>query len=314
MVDSFYTAYAKKEATYGVDAVPTGPLNAILTRNFRATPIEIDFLERNLDLATRGKTRGVPSNERQLINYEVELQGSGAAGTAAAWMELLEGCGGAAPVLTASTKAEQKFAALGAALSGLTHYWYTGTQRRRSYGARGDITAINFTAGAYPFLGLSYIGLLPTGTPVDEVAMGAAADYTRWKTPLEVNTANTDFLLDGYAAPLRSFVAQANVDLKLRNLVGANYVQRGNHGMSVKIVIEEPNYAAKNYFAQLRAGSVCTTQIVHGTVAGSIVQLDASFLQIAKIEETKEDDIAMLEIDAFLTVSAGQDDILFTAK
>lgn len=314
MVDSYNTAYGKKETVYGTDAVPTAAANAILTRNFQGSPIEVDTIERNLDVPSRGASPIGIANERQSFSYEVELQGSGTAGTAPAWMELLEGCGMASPVITAATKAEQKFAAIGANLSSLTHYWYTGNQRRRALGCRGAITSISAVAGSYPFLGLSWMGMLPSASPFDATPMGAAPDYTRWKDPVEVNTVNTDFTLDGYAAPLRSFVLQDNATIALRALVGSNYINRGNHRMTGKIVIEEPPVATKDYLTSLRNGAKISTQLVHGIVAGKIVQIDASYLQITNIAETSEDDIAMFELDVVLTINAGQDDILITAK
>lgn len=314
MVDSYHTAYGKKEATYGVDSIPTATANAILTRNFNGTPVEVDTIERNLDVPSRGASPVGIANERQTFSYEVELQGSGTAGTAPAWMELLEGCGMAAATLVASTSATQRFAAVGANLSSLTHYWYTGNQRRRALGCRGSIQSINFTAGSYPFLGLSWMGMLPASTPFDATAMAASPDYARWRDPIEVNTVNTDFLLDGFAAPLRSFVLQDNASVTLRRLVGLDYVQRGNHRLTGKIVIEAPAQATKDYLARLRTGAKVSTQIIHGITAGSIVQLDANFLQIVGISETVEDDISMFEIDVVLTVNAGQDDILITAK
>lgn len=314
MVDSYNTAYAKKEVTYGTDPVPTALLNAVLTRNFQGTPLEVDTIERNLDVPSRGASPIGTSNERQAFSYEVELQGAGTAGTAPAWMELLEGCGMAAPAITAGTKAEQKFAAIGANLSSLTHYWYTGNQRRRAFGCRGAITSISAVAGSYPFIGLSWLGILPTASPFDATAMGAAPDYTRWKDPIEVNTVNTDFLLDGYAAPLRSFTLQDNATITKRALVGKDYINRGNHRMTGKIIIEAPEQATKDYLATLRNGTKISTQLIHGTVAGRIVQIDASYLQITNIAETSEDDVSMFDIDVLLTINAGQDDILITAK
>lgn len=314
MVDSFKTAYAKKEVTYGTDAVPTALANAVLTRNFQGKPVEVDTIERNLDVPSKGASPVAIANERQTFSYEVELQGSGTAGTAPAWMELLEGCGMVAPAITAGVRAEQKFAAIGANLSSLTHYWYTGNQRRRALGCRGSITSISAVAGSYPFIGLSWMGMLPSGSAFDAVGMGGAPDYARWKDPVEVNTVNTDFLLDGYAAPLRSFVLQDNANIALRALVGKNYVNRGNHRMAGTIIIEEPEQATKDYLAKLRTGDKISTQLIHGTVAGRIVQIDASYLQITNIDETEEDDVAMFSIDVLLTVNAGQDDILLTAK
>lgn len=313
MVDSFALLAAKVETTYGTDATPTLVADAILTRNLDWTPVEVDMIKRDLDYAARGATPGVPSNKRSMFSFECELQGSGTAGTAPAWMKLLQACGMAAPVIVASVSASVKMAAVGTALSSLSAYNWRGDQRRKALGARGDFS-FDFSAGAFPFLGFDYIGLVPATTPFD-VATPGAPTLTAWKDPIEVNTTNTVFTLDTYAAVLKSFKGKANADVKTRNLVGSNYVQRGNHDMSVSIVIEAPSVATKNYLTTLQAGSRIATQLIHGTVAGSIVQIDSANLQIEKIKESVEDDILMWTIDAKLTITgAGQDDILITAK
>ena len=179
-------------------------------------------------------------------------------------------------------------------------------------GARGDIVAIDFTAGAYPFVGVDYMGL-PPAVPFTVAAPGAAT-LTAWKDHLEVSTASTSFTLDGFAAILKSFKAKANAEIKLRNLVGTNYIQRGNHKMDVSMMIEAPSFATKNYLNTLSAGTRIAVSITHGTVAGSIVQIDAGFLQFKKIKPVKEDDILMYQIDADMTINLGQDDVLITAR
>ena len=115
MVDWVAVVLAKKEGVYGADAAPTAAANGILTRNFQGKPVDVDQVNRNLDSGAYGARASKPSNERRTFSYEVEIAGSGAAGTAPAWMELLEGCGMAAPDLTAGTSAVQ-----GAPTSGVT--------------------------------------------------------------------------------------------------------------------------------------------------------------------------------------------------
>lgn len=302
----------KKEAVYATDAAPTTGANACLTRNFQApNPIQNDQLDRNLDLPTIGRRKSAPTNERTAFSYELELAGSGDVDAAPGWMEHLEACRMAAPVITADTKVEQKFAAEIAAMSSATAWHWLGEQRTRAVGCRGSF-GINFTAGAYPFLTLNMMGLL--GAAPDAVAPVGAPDFTRWKDPLEVNTANTDFLLDGYAAILQSYALETNAELKLRNLVGANYIQRGDHAAVARIRIEAPTIAAKNYFTGLRSGAEIAHQIVHGTVAGNIVQLDAAYSQILSIDRSVEDDKIMFDLQVGLNISAGSDDLLLTSK
>jgi hypothetical protein len=312
MVDTVKTILFKKEATYGVDATPTSVANAALTRNFRRTPVQVDNLERNLDVPSRGRSASANTNARTAFSYELEIAGSGAAGTAPAWMEHLEACGMIAPVLVAATSATQRFAAAGALLSSATCYSWRGDQRVASIGARGSF-GWNFTAGAYPFFNFTFTGLLPAGSPVTGVAP-TAPDFTRWKAPVEVNTANTDFTLDGYAAKLQSFTGDIGAQPAVRNLVGENAVQRGNHAITGQIVIKAPSVTERDYFATLKVGSEIAIELIHGTDPGNIVEMTLGFVQILQIEEQEDGDDLMYSINYGANVRAGQDDLILRGK
>lgn len=314
MVDTTNVIFRKKEATYGTDAAPTGAANAALTRNFTAKPVVVDRVARNLDRPVRGRRKDAPSNARQTFGYELEMAGSGAAGTAPAWMEDLEACGMAAPVVTAGSSAVQRFAPIGAALSALTAYHWHGNQRRVGLGARGTFS-LDVTAGSVPFWKLQYTALLPATADfgVSDAAPGAIT-LDQWKDPVEVNTANTDFLLDGYAANLRSLTLDANADVKPRNLVGANYISRGNHEMSGRLLIEAPLVATKNYLRTLFNGAEVPMQLIHGVTPGGIVQLDAAHVQLTDIELQEEDDVLMFACSVGLNVGTTNDDLVITAK
>lgn len=308
-MDTTKVILAKKEATYGTDPTPTGAANAVLTSNFTAKPLTGDKLDRNLDLPSRGAPKTAVTNRRSTFSYEVELAGSGAAGTAPGWMELIEGCGMAPAMLTANTSAVQKFLGAGVPFSSLTHWHWVSNQKRVANGARGTF-GLNFAAGKYPKLRTNWLGLVPP-TPVTASA-APVPSLARWIDPLEVNNDNTDFLLGGYAAVLKELDISADASLALRSLVGNRYANKGNHTLTVKITCEAVDVATKNYFATL--GGLQSMQLVHGTAAGNIVQLDSNNLQILDIDESEEDDVLMHTITAQLSVVAGQDDLIITAK
>lgn len=314
MVATTKVIFRKKEATYATDAAPTGAANAAITRNFTAKPVVTDRLARNRDSNVRGRTKDAPSNVRATFGYELEAAGSGTPGTAPAWMEDLEACGMAAPVLTAGASAVQRFAPIGAALSSLTAYHFHGNQRRINIGARGTFS-FDFTAGAEPVFKLDFTGLLPATADfgISDAAPGAIT-LDQWKDPVEVNDDNTDFTLGGYAAVLRAFTGDVGAEVKLRSLVGARYVNRGNHAITGRIVCEAPTIGAKNYFRTLKAGDEIPVQLIHGTVAGNIVQLDGAHLQITEIDLQEEDDTLMLSIAYGLNVGTTPDDLVITAK
>lgn len=312
MTDMVKVVMAKKEVTYLTDPVPTLAANAILTRNFSAKPVETDQLERNLDTRTFGATAVVVTNERQSMSYEVEMAGSGAAGTAPAWMELLEACGMAPPVVTAATKAEQRFALPTAVPGSLTHHHWIGDQLRKSVGCRGNFS-INLTAGAYPYFSFSFIGLIPAAAPFS-VSVPGAATLGRWKDPLEVNNVNTALVLDGFAAVTRSLQIDANVPTVMRNLVGARYIRRGNHAARARMRVEAPSIATKDYIQTLRTNARVPLLATHGVAAGTITEISAPKAQLVDLTEVDEDGVQMWDFDLILTVDAGQDDLILTTK
>lgn len=311
MVETTKVVWRKKEVTYGVDPVPTAAADAALTRNFRRKPLVVDRLARNLDAQQRGRRKDAPSNKRTTFSFELELAGSGDAGTAAPWMTDLQFCGMAAPTLTADTKAEQLFAAIGVAQSAGTFYTWVGTHRAKALGSRGTF-GWDFTAGAYPFLKFDMTGLVPDEPVSDNTA--AAPTLTAWQDPVEVNNENTSFLLDGHAAVLKSFTGDANATIALRNLVGARYVRRGNHAITGKLVIEAPDIATKNYIETLGDGSEIAIVLTHGIDEGNIVVFESARLQITDIEESEEDDVLMWTITYALNIGTTNDDLKITAK
>lgn len=312
MTEAVKVLTAKKETVYGTDAAPTLAANAVVTRNFRASPLITDPLERNLDRGSFGATPIVATNRRQELSYELEIAGSGTAGTAPAWMEFLEACGMAPPALVAGTSATQAMAAAGTTPSSLTQYHWIGDQRRKGLGSRGTFS-MDFTAGAYPFLAMNYTCLVPSVSPRDVNAAGEAT-LTRWKAPIEVNTDNSLLMLDSYAVITRSLRIDAGVGITMRNLIGARYVNRGDHGVTGRLVVEAPSMAAKDYLGALSQGSIIPLALTHGVTAGNIVEVACAHTQITAINETEEDRKLMWEMDIRMNISAGRDDLVIVAK
>lgn len=301
----------KKEDVYATDAAPTLIANAVLTRNFTSKPIAADRIQRSLDRPVRGRTKDGTSNERTTFSYEIELAGSGAAGTAPGWMEHLQACGMLAPTLTAGQDAIQRFAPVGTALSSGTGYYYRGSLLEKAVGARGTFS-MDFTAGAFPFIKFDMTGLLGA-VPLTDLAPGAPT-LDRWKEPVEVNTDNSDVLIGGYAVVLRSLTIDANAEIAVRNLVNGRYIQRGNHALSGRAVFELPSLGARNYFTDLRANAEIALQLVHGITAGNIVQIDAPRLQVTDIELGQQNNVLEATMTFGLNVGTANDDLVITAK
>lgn len=312
MTDYVKTLLAKKEAVYATDAAPTPAANAVVTRNFSSKPVETDALNRNLDNRQYGAQPVAPTNERQTCSFEVELAGSGAAGTAPAWMELFEGCGFAPPTLTAATKAEQRMQLASLAQSSLTMVHAIGDQARRMVGARGT-ASLDFTAGAYPFASLQFTGLIPAANPFTVGAI-AGADGTRWKQPVEVGVVQSFVYLAGFAAKVRSLRIDCGVQISVRNLIGDRYINRGNHEMTGQLVLEAPSLAVKDYLTPRRNGEAIALGLVHGTAPGSTIELSAPAVQLTDITESDEDGKLMWTMPLRFLVNAGGDELVVTAR
>lgn len=91
----------KVESVYGTDPVPTGAANAILCTQPDVVPIEGQTVPRDLLRSFFGNSEQLPSAVFSRVTFQVEMAGSGAAGTAPAWGPLVRSCGFAQTLLAA---------------------------------------------------------------------------------------------------------------------------------------------------------------------------------------------------------------------
>ena len=87
------TILAKIETVYGTDPTPTGSANAILVRNMTITPLNAEMVSRDLVRPYLGTSEQLVAAKHVAIEFEVEMAGSGTAGTAPAYGPLLRACG-----------------------------------------------------------------------------------------------------------------------------------------------------------------------------------------------------------------------------
>ncbi len=83
---------AKIETTYGVDPTPTGGANAILMSNITVSPMEMNLAQRNNIKAYLGNNPSVLAAIYAKVSFDVEVAGSGTAGTAPGYGPLLRAC------------------------------------------------------------------------------------------------------------------------------------------------------------------------------------------------------------------------------
>lgn len=93
---------AKIESVYATDPTPTGAANAILVKNLNINPLSPTVVGRDLIRPYLGEFDQLIANKHVEIDFEVEIAGSGTAGTAPAYGPLLRACGLSETILAAA--------------------------------------------------------------------------------------------------------------------------------------------------------------------------------------------------------------------
>ncbi len=178
-------------------------------------------------------------------------------------------------------------------------------------GARGS-WGLKIKAQQIPYLTFEFAGL--RAAPI--AAAFPNADFSAFQKPKVVNKGNTPTsTLHGEAVnPLEwTFSNQAKAEPIF--LVGSESIELLDRDITGQTRIISPKLATKDYFAVALAETTGALQIVHGTQAGNIIQIDAPKVQLLapnfgdhKGTETLDMGLALIPTDA------GDDDITITVR
>lgn len=306
---------AKTETTYGTDSTPTGAANAILVRNLDVTPLDAEIVSRDLVRPYFGNYDQLVAATKVGVSFEIELQGSGTAGTAPAFGPLLRACG-LSETISAGVKVDYK--PVSSSFDSATIYVQIqqdvsgNSPLHKVTGCRGTVE-FSLNAKAIPVAKFTFTGLY--NAVVD--AANVAATYTSFKTPLPVNQANTPtFSFFGYSAVASSFGLSLNNEIVYRNLIGQETVLLTDRKAGGTVVFDAPTITAKDFFAASLANTLGDMSIIHGTTAGSIVEFGATgTVDLVNPSYGEQDGIVQLSIPYVLVpTSAGNDEFTITVK
>ncbi len=168
----------KIESLEGTDPTPDGTSNAILVSNMNITPIDSEQVSRQLIRQFLGNSDTLLAQVGVSIDFEVEIAGAGAAGSAPAWGPVLKACGftetpstasiaitrsGAVATVTEATHGRASNDIV--AISGCTQTEYNGNQTITVTGASTYTFAVVGTP-ATPATGVPVAGVATTYTPL----------------------------------------------------------------------------------------------------------------------------------------------------
>lgn len=299
---------AKIEVTYGTDSVPTGAANAVLVENLSVTPLKQDLVERKGIQPYFGNRQSLEVGAAAEIGFDVEIAGSGTAGTAPGYAPLLRMCGLAETIVAVTSAA---YTPISAAFEAGTIYFHADGLLHKALGCRGNVS-LAMNAKGIPVYSFRFTGLYGGTT---DVALPATT-LTAFQTPLPCNNTNTSlFAIHGYAAVLSGFTADMGNTVTHRQVIGSESVQITDRNVTGKITIEAVLVATKDFFGIAKAATLGAFTITHGTTAGNKVMVSGAAVQLMNPSYSDQDGIKMLNLDLkFTPTSAGNDDITITVK
>lgn len=156
----------KIESSYGTDPTPTGSANALIVRNVSVSPAGLRMNERPAINGQLGQLAHVYGGSLKQIEFEVELVGSGAAGTPPRFGPLLQACGLG---YTNSASTSDTYKPADGSHGSATIYYYeqasggSTSLLHKLTGCRGN-ASINCEAGGIPVISFTMTGHSATPT------------------------------------------------------------------------------------------------------------------------------------------------------
>lgn len=293
----------KKETTYGTDSSPLGT-DALLVRNLDITPIEADLVSRDLIRPYLGNSPSLLANSRVGITFQVELAGSGTAGTAPRFGAILQACG-MSETIVASTSVT--YAPVSTSFSSATIYFNNDGILHKATGCRGTFT-MNAAVGQIPTLDFTMTGVY--NAPTDTAA--PSVTYSNQASPLVFKQGNTSsFQFFTYAGCLQSVSFDVANSIVYRELVGCTKeVMLTDRKPSGTVMIEAVALATKDYFNLAQTETTGNLTFLHGTTAGNRVTFTASQCDVSNPAYGDQDGVQMLNIPYIATpTTAGNDEV-----
>ena len=294
---------AKIESTYGTDSTPAGS-NAILVRNLDIQPLVAETVSRDLVRPFMGQADQILAFQRVEVTFEVELAGSGTAGTAPAYGPLLRSCG-----LSETTVADTSvtYAPESSGFESATIYYHQDGIRHKVTGCRGTFE-LSGEVGGIPVISFSMTGIY--NAPTDETL--PTPTYSNQATPLIFKQGNTSsFSAFGFSGVMQSYNFNIANSVVYRELVGGSKeILITDRAPTGTVVIEAPTITDKDFFTVATGTSTGSITFQHGSTGGNIVTMTTAQSDLGSLSYTDSDGIQMLNMPFIATpTNAGNNEL-----
>lgn len=213
MLTSREVILCKEESTYNVDPTPTASADAILISNPSWSNEGLRMIERNVIKNTLGRKKSIYGGALKTVTFDVEIKGSGAAGTAPDLGVLLEICG-MTETIVASTSVTYTPESDPASMKSGTIYYYQDGLLHVLTGCRGNYSC-NLETGNVGMFSFTITG--HSSAPTDAAIVTPTVDAT---SPVAIKGAT--FTIDSYAATINSLSFDMSNTISMRNDMSAS--------------------------------------------------------------------------------------------
>lgn len=296
----------KVEPTYGEDSAPTGAANAIQATNFNFEPSVGQDVSRDLILPWMGQQGIIQTGNYARISYDVEVAGSGTAGTPPAYGPCLRAAQ-MAEVITAGQ--DVKYNPISNNFESATHYFVNDGIKHIMFGCRGT-WKLNFQPSQIARWTFTMTGLLGT---ITDAAM-PVVDLSKFIKPVPVNKANTTFSLFGYDGACEAFSFDLGADIQPRLLINEESIESVDRQMTGQATMAAASLATIDWFGKAAAHETGAMAAQHGTVAGNIVAFSGAKFQLGRPSYAENQKIINNQLPLLPLPTLGNDEFLITIK
>lgn len=285
---------AKAEAAYDTDPVPTGAANYIELYEPSDPSYESTNTERMPVRPALGGLSTIVGNGPYKLEGWCALAGSGDADTAPAMAPLILACGMAETVTPTTDVTYTPLGDLTGAVPSVAIYDNISGIRHKGTGVRGNLQ-LEFPHDDIPKAKFSFTG--NRSNPADVVLPTPVV--TAWKDALHVNKANTQFSVHGETPVLHNLSIDLGNEVAWKDYANSAQQARIVDRKQIKgsLVVEATLLAAQDWYEVVRTQALGALQILHGTVAGNIVEAGATQVQLLNPKPGSADGIEILTFD-----------------
>lgn len=295
----------KKEVTYNTDPTPTASADAILVGNPSWSHEGLRMVERNVVKSTNGVLKSLYGGSLKSVTFDVELKGSGTAGTAPDLGVLFEACG-MVETIVGATSVTYDPTSTTANQESVTVWYYQDGLRHVLTGCRGTFS-VSIETGAIPMASFTLTG--HSVAPTDVAIVTPTVDAT-----VPVTVKGNSFTVDSYAASINALSFDAGIEVAMPASMSASdgygEIRVGKRDLNGTIDPEQELVATEDFVGNFLSGAaMALTTGAIGTVAGNIMTITMPAVSYRDVGNGDRDGIRTYEIPFGAAESSGDDEV-----